>query len=176
MPDESGSPTSTITIVNRSDTRPATRRETTHDLDVREAVRSVAGMAAGQSFTPDQPDSDAAWADGQRQRRWSDWGLVVFGGGMGIIALIVLVVSVLTVSDDSTHQPAPPRSSVAPSAPSPTAVLSTPSIAPPPIPAAPTSFPQPADTTPSQTAPPPVPTRVGPRRLHHLFPRLFPAD
>jgi hypothetical protein len=188
MPDESVSctstSTSTSTIVDRTDTRPAPRREATRDLDVRKALRSVAGLAASQSFTPGRPERDAAWPDGQRQTRWSDWGLVVFGGGMGIVALIVLVLSVLTVSDDSTHQPAPPRSSVAPSAttpptataPSPTAVVPSPSIAPPPMPATPTSSPQPAQTAPSETAPPPVPARVVPRRLHHLFPNLFPTD
>ena len=69
MPDESVSRTSTITIVDRTDTRPATRREATHDLDVREAVRSVAGLAAGPSSTPGHPDTDAAWIDGQRQKR-----------------------------------------------------------------------------------------------------------
>ena len=185
MPDESVSRTSTITIVNRTDTRPAPRQEATHDLDVRKALRSVAGMAAGHSVTPGRPDSDAAWADGQRQTRWSDWGLVVFGGGMGIVALIVLVLSVLTVSDDSTHRPAPPRSSVAPSAtapsptavaPSPTAAVPTTSNAPPPMPATPTPSAQPAETAPNEIAPRPRPTRIGPRRLHQLFPYLVPAD
>jgi hypothetical protein len=195
MPDESVSRTSTIAIVNRTDTRPAPRREATHDLDVRKALRSVAGMAAGQSVTPGRPDSDAAWADGQRQTRWSDWGLVVVGGGMGIVALIVLVLSVLTVSDDSTHRPAPSRSSVAPSAtapsptevvPSPTAAvpapsiapppMPAPSIAPPPMPATPTQSAQPAETAPNEIAPRPRPTWVGPRRLHQLFPYLVPAD
>jgi hypothetical protein len=181
MPDESVSPT--ITIVDRTDTRPATRRQATHDLDVREAVLSVAGMAAGQPSTPGQPDSDTAWLGRQRQTRFPDWGLVVFGGGMGIVALIVLVVSVLTVSDDSTHQPAPPRSSVAPSAPSPTAVPPSltavapmPSAAPPSMPATPTSSAQPAQTASSAPAAPPVPAGPVPRRLHRLFPRLFPAN
>ena len=177
MPDESVSRTntSTISIVDRTDTRPATRREATHDLDVREAARSVAGMAAGQSFTQGQPDSDTAWLGGQRQRGWSDRSLVIFGGGMGIVALIVLVVSVFMVSDDSTHQPAPARSSVAPTvtAPAPTAV--TPSITPP-VPVTPTSSAPPAATAPSQPAAPPVPARPVPRRLHHLFPHLFPPD
>jgi len=184
MPDESVSRTSTITIADRTHTRQAPRREATRDLDVRKAARSVAGMAAGHSFTPGRPDSDAAWADGQRRTRWSDWGLVVFGGGMGIVALIVLVLSVLTVSDDSTHRPAPPRSSVAPSpttpptavAPSPTAVAPTPSIAPPPMPATSTPSAQPAQTAPNEIAPRPRPTRIGPRRLHQLFPYLVPAE
>jgi hypothetical protein len=186
MPDESVSRTSTITIVDRTDTRPAARREATRDLDVREAVRGVAGLAAWQSATSGEPDTDAAWVDGQRQRGWSDRSLVVFGGGMGIVALIVLVVSVLTVSDDSTHQPAPPRSSVTPSAtapptattpptPSPTAVAPSPSVAPPPMPVTPTPSAQPTATAPSQTAPPPVPAGVVPRRLHRLFPHLFPS-
>jgi hypothetical protein len=183
MPDQSDSrtstSTSTISIVDRTDTRPATRRDAAHDLDVRQAVRSVAGMAAGQSLTPGQPDSDTAWLDGRRHTGWSDRSLVIFGGGMGIVALIVLVVSVFMVSDDSTH---PARSSVAPSvtapptAPSPTAVTPTPTIAPPPMPVAPTSSAQPAATAPSEPAAPPVPARVGPRRLHHLFPHLFPPD
>lgn len=182
MPDESVSPT--ITIVDTTQTRPATRRQVTHDLDVREAVLSVAGMATGQPSTPGQPDSDTAWLGGRRQTRFPDWGLVVFGGGMGIVALIVLVVSVLTVSDDSTtHQPAPPRPSVSPTAPSPTAVAPSPttvapmpSAATPSTQASPTSSAQPTQTASTAPAAPPAPPGPVPRRLHRLFPRLFPAN
>jgi hypothetical protein len=181
MPDESVSRTSTISIVDRTDTRPATRREATRDPDVRQAVRSVDDMAVGQSPTSGWLDLDAVWEDRQRHTGWSDRSLVIFGGGTGIVALIVLVVSVLMVSHDSTHPPAPARSSVAPSsappsatAPSPTAVTPTPSVAPPPLPIAPTSSAPPAATAPSEVAPPARHPRIGPRRLHQLFPYLSP--
>jgi hypothetical protein len=198
MPDESLSRTSTITVGDRSDTRRSFRREATRDLDVRKAVRSVDDMAVGQTPISGWLDLDAVRAaDGQRRTRWSDRSLVVFGGGTGIVALVVLVGSVLTVSENSTHPPAPARSSLTPSA-SPTAMApSPPPIAtaplPPPTAAAPslpptapapriapppaTSTPsaQPAET-PAEIAPPPRHSRMGPRRLHELFPYVVPAE
>jgi hypothetical protein len=193
MPDESLLPTSTISIVDRSDTLRTFRRQATRDLDVRKAVHSVDDMAVGQSPISGWLDLDAVRAAyGQRRTRWMDRSLVIFGGGMGIVALIVLVVSVLTVSENSTHPRAPARPSLAPSASATATAPSPPPTATPPSPApaatetapAPSVAPPPARSTPSaqpaetpdEIAPPPRHPRMGPRRLHELFPYLVPAD
>jgi hypothetical protein len=54
-------------------------------------------------------------------------------------------------------------------------VAPSPSVAPPPMPVTQAPSAQPTATAPSETAPPPVPAGVVPRRLHRLFPHLFPS-
>jgi hypothetical protein len=111
---------------------------------------------------------------------------VMVGGGLFVAFLVVLVVSVIWVSDKSKH---PLVQQISPS-PTTTAPTSRPTATagPIPLPATTTQRPLPVDTpavevmppaqvtaetiTPAPTPPPPPPPLR--RRLHELFPRLFP--
>jgi hypothetical protein len=123
--------------------------------------------------------------------------VAVFGGGLGLVVLVVLVFSVLNVSHESQHpavevkapstSAAPTRSVTAAPAPSPAPSIVAP--APPIVASAPSDLPTDAASSPAgpsaqmmaprspMTAetmrPPPPPAPMFPR-MHELFPRLFP--
>jgi hypothetical protein len=111
---------------------------------------------------------------------------VVLGGGLLAAFLVVLAVSVIWVSEDSKHPLVQPN----PSAPATSAPTSSPTVAagPIPLPATPTQQAPPADTptapietmSPSQvtaeTLTPAPPPTLRHRRLHELFPQLFPSE
>ncbi|MGX9787332.1 hypothetical protein [Mycobacterium sp. MMS18-G62] len=105
----------------------------------------------------------------------------VIGGGVFVVLLIALAISVIWVSDDSKH----PRTQVNPSHPTSTSAHapSPASAGPMPLPSTTAQQPRPVDTTaaPTEAMPPsqvtaetmtPPPPRHP--RLHELFPHLFP--
>ncbi|HKP40400.1 hypothetical protein [Mycobacterium sp.] len=153
-------------------------------------------MRASIDEGPTSPQSPAATASDARaaagalgpaglrptvaHRRFSAQAAV--GGGVFVVLLIALAVSVIWVSDDSKH----PRTQMNPSQPASTsAPAPSPTLAGPmPLPSTTTQQPRPVDTTaapteamsPSQvtaeTMTPPPPRHP---LLHELFPHLFPG-
>ncbi|RDH79229.1 hypothetical protein DVS77_07270 [Mycolicibacterium moriokaense] len=123
--------------------------------------------------------------------------VALVGGGLGLVVLVALVLSVLNVSHDSEHpavevkapsaSAAPPRPVIVAPTPTPTP---EPAPAPPVVAAAPSEMPTPVAIPPgpptaqmmaprapvtaeTMRPPPPPPAPMFPR-LHDLFPRLFP--
>jgi hypothetical protein len=137
--------------------------------DVRVAARALESMGV-------QPAA--------AHRRFS--AQVAIGGGLLVVVLIVLAVSVVFVSNDSKHplvqvNPSPPTTTAAPT-PSPTVAagpIPLPATTTPQAPAAvnpapPVDAMSPSRLTAETMTPAPPPTPRHPR-LHDLFPHLFPS-
>jgi hypothetical protein len=136
------------------------------------------------------PDHDSADTElievfTPKRRRLSRWLLLILGALLGLAVLVGIVVSVLTVSDDSTVPPeqfAPLTPISVPAqapTPSPSQAAPSPSVAPPSDLTVPPLPPVTATGETVTTAPPYPHDPNSPRmrdRLHQLFPRLFPDD
>ena len=157
-----------VAVVSDDDGRTSPQPSAGTGTDVRAAARVL-------EFGND--DATAA------HRRYS--AQVMVGGGLLVAFLVVLVVSVIWVADDSKHpvvQPNPPPSTTVAPTPGPTvAVRPTPlpattSAQAPPVDAAavPTETMSPSQVT-AETITPAPPLRPRHRWLRELFPNLFPG-
>jgi hypothetical protein len=165
----------------RSVTQQASDRDLPQDGDVRAAMDETTSRLSAATATDVRAAARALHSgDGVRavaHRRFSVH--VLAGGGLLVALLIVLVASVIWVSDDSKHplvqpdQPSPPTTTAV----SPTVAASPPgAIQPPPVEAStPPMQAMPSPDVTADTMAPDAPPQQRLRRLHRLFPHLFPS-
>jgi hypothetical protein len=175
-----------------SDTRaPDTGREHTTGALPRstpDALMAAQGLDWKAVPPSDSADTELIEAFAPRRRRLTTRLLLIVSAGLGLLVLVGIVVSVLTVSDDSTR-PVIPQAPLTPiSVPAQTqtqtpTLTTTPVVPPasdlpaPPVPPLPpvTATAETVTTAPAYPREPSNSPRVR-DRLHELFPRLFPEN